>query len=167
MIPSFKYYFYPFLSNLERRGCCRLYDIGRYIAVDLGLQPYDLKELTKGGKTTKHQSRLNYCASYLKKMKLVEPFSSGSYCITERGREVLSEFGKELTLDNLRNLPEYIATQINATNDNFVYIKPHIRGGKKINAYVSNKKNFKTKNPNVELNISESFRESLKSKDKT
>ena len=167
MIPSFKYYFYPFLNNLETRGGCRLYDIGRFVAKDLGLTPSDMKERTKGGKTTKHQSRLNYCASYLKKMKLVETFSSGSYIITSRGKDVLKEFGANLTLDDLRNLPEFIATQINATNDDFVYVKPHIRGGKKISAYVARKNNFNSENPNVELKLSESYREKLKSESKS
>lgn len=163
MIPAFKYYFHPFLNNLDKRGACRLYDIGRFVAADLGIKPSDMRELTKGGKTTKHQSRLNYCASYLKKMKLVETFSSGSYTITSRGKEVLKEFGADLTLDDLRNLPEFIATQINATNDDFVYVKPHTRRGRKISAYVARKTNFNSQNPNVELNISESYREKLKS----
>ncbi len=163
MIPSFKYYFFPFLNNLEKRGACRLYDLGRFIANDLKLTSLDIQELTKGGKLTKHQSRLNYCASYLKKMKLVESFSSGSYTITLRGKDVLKEFGPSMTLDDLRNLPEFIATQINATNDDFVYVKPHIRGGRKISAYVARKNSFKSKNPNVELEFSESYRKKLKS----
>lgn len=163
MIPSFKYYFYPFLKNLEQRGACRLYDLGRSIATDLGLSPSDLKEPTKGGKNTKHHSRLNYCASYLKKMKLVDTVSSGLYTITSRGKDVLNEFGEDMTLDDLRNLPEFIATQINATNDDFVYVKPHIRSGKKISAYVAHKSNFNSKNPNVEIEFSESYREKLKS----
>ena len=119
MIPSFKYYFFPFLNNLDKRGSCRLYDLGRFVAEDLKLKPSDMQERTKGGKMTKHQSRVNYCASYLKKMKMVESISYGSYSITLRGKDVLDEFGKDLTLDDLRNLPEFIATQINATNDDY------------------------------------------------
>lgn len=167
MIPSFKYYFFPFLNNLDKRGLCRLYELGRFIANDLKLKPSDIQERTKGGKISKHQSRLNYCASYLKRMKLVESLSLGSYSITLRGKDVLDEFGEDLTLDDLRNLPEFIATQINATNEDFVYVRPHIRGGKKISAYVAHKNNFKSKNPNIELEVSESFRRKLKSDNKS
>lgn len=162
MIPRFKFYFYPFLYNLEKRGCCRLYDLGNYIAKYLKLTHEDINVRTKGGRTTQHLSRLNYCASYLKKMKLVESLSPGAYKITPRGREVLAEFGADLTLDDLRNIPEYLATQINATNDSFVYIKPHVRGGKKISAYVSKKTNFTKSNPNIEKGVSDSYRDSLK-----
>lgn len=164
MIPLFKYYFYPFLSNLKERGSCRLYDLGNFIAQDLKMNQNDKVELTKGGKITKHQSRLNYCASYLKKMKLVETFSSGSYSITKRGEEVLEEFGNKLTLDDLRNLPEFLSTQISATNDDYVYVRAHTRGGKIINPYIANKKNLKKKNPNIEADVSEQFRKNLKSK---
>ena len=118
MIPLFKYYFYPFLSNLKERGSCRLYDLGNFIAQDLKMNQNDKVELTKGGKITKHQSRLNYCASYLKKMKLVETFSSGSYSITKRGEEVLEEFGNKLTLDDL----------IDAYKNKLIYIEEYKKG---------------------------------------
>lgn len=90
---------------------------------------------------------------------LIDTFSSSSYTITSRGKDVLNEFGEDMTLDDLRNLPEFIATQINATNDDFVYVKPHIRSGKKISAYVAHKSNFNSKNSNVEIEFSESYRE--------
>ena len=98
---------------------------------------------------------------------LIDTFSSGSYTITSRGKDVLKEFGEDMTLDDLRNLPEFIATQINATNDDFVYVKPHIRSGKKISAYIAHKSNFNSKNPNVEIEFSESYREKLKSERKS
>ena len=166
MIPSFKYYFRPFLFNLKEKGSCRLYELGKYIAADLELTQADLQEYTKGGSISKHQSRLNYCASYLKKMNLIVNVSSGIYDITPRGKEVLDEFGEDMTLDDLRNLPEFIATQISATNENSVYVRPHIRGGKKISGYVSNKKNLKPNNPNIAAELSESYRKQLMIKDK-
>lgn len=165
MIPKFKYYFYPFLSNLEKRDTCRLFDLARYISQDLKLTGNDLSEYTKSGRVTKHSSRVNYCASYLKRMGLVEAFSVGAYKITERGREILEKYGKGLTLDSLRELPEYIATQINADNTDVVYVKPHKRGNKMIGPYICNKNLLKKKNPNIEKGIAESFRESLSDKD--
>ncbi len=95
MTPKFKYYFYPFLYNLKERETCRLYDLTRYIGQDLKLTDGDLEEYTKGGRVTKHSSRVNYCASYLKKMGLVETFSAGTYQITSVGRKYLRS--RELT----------------------------------------------------------------------
>lgn len=164
MIPKFKYYFFPFLKNLESRETCRLYDLSRYIGKDLNLKEIDMSETTKGGKQTKHSSRVNYCASYLKRMGLVKAYSIGSYIITQRGKDVLKQYGKNLTLESLRELPEFIATQINANNTDVVYVKSHKRGDKIISPYVCKKKFLNTKNPNIVNSISENYRDSLSEK---
>lgn len=161
MIPKFSLYFYPFLKNLDIRERCRLFDLCKYVGEDLQLTTADLNEYTKGGKVKRHISRMNYCASYLKKMGLVENFSMGSYRITEKGRKILEKFGDKLSLSQLRELPEFIATQINAYNTDAVYVKPHIRGGKYIAPYVCSKKHLKSKNANIEQTITDSFRETL------
>ncbi len=158
MIPKFTFYFYPFLKNLNLRGACRLFDLCKYVGEDLNLTAVDLNERTKGGNVTKHNSRMNYCASYLKRMRLVENFSTGSYRITEEGRRVLEKFGKKLTLAQLRELPEFIATQINVNNTDVVYVKPHMRGNKYIAPYICSKKVLNSKNKNIEQNVIESFR---------
>lgn len=100
----------------------------------------------------------------LKKMKLVETFSVGAYKITSKGREVLQKYGEKLTLENLRELPEFIATQINVENIDVVYVKSHKRGNKVIGPYICNKNLLKNKNPNIERSVTESFRESLTNK---
>lgn len=161
MIPKFKYYFYPFLKNLAHKGKCRLYDLSRYIGADLNMSENDLMEKTKSGKMTKHSSRVNYCASYLKKMGLVETFSVGSYQITEKGEMVLKKYGERLTLDSLKELPEFIVTQISSDNPDLVYVKPHKRGSKIIGPYVCNKKLLNEKNPNIENGVMDSFRSKL------
>lgn len=161
MIPKFKFYFFPFLKNLSQRGNCRLYDLSRYIGIDLKLTEGDLKENTKSGRITKHSSRVNYCASYLKKMGLVETFSVGSYQITEKGEMVLQKYGERLTLDSLRELPEFIATQVSSENIDLVYVKPHKRGSKIIGPYVCNKKLLNEKNPNIENGMMDSLRSKL------
>lgn len=161
MIPKFKYYFFPFLNNLLLKGNCRLYDLSRYIGMDLHLSETDLTECTKSGRVTKHSSRVNYCASYLKKMGLVESFSVGSYKITDKGKEVLEKYGKNLTLDSLRELPEFILTQANPKNRDLVYVKPHKRGTKIIGPYICNKKLLNDKNPNVESGKIDSIRTAL------
>lgn len=163
MIPPFKYYFYPFLSILKDKGQCRLYDLFGYIAKELNLTSDDIKELTKGGRTTKHHSRVNYCAAYLKKMGFVVADSPGAYRITDRGIQILNEFGIKLTLSDLRNLPEFLATQVNAENKDVVFVKPHItKSGKFVNAYICNKKQLRKQNPNIAKEVTETFRKTIK-----
>lgn len=94
-------------------------------------------------------------------MGLVESFSVGSYKITNKGKTVLEKYGKNLTLDSLRELPEFIATQANLNNKDLVYVKPHIRGSKIISPYICNRKLLNKKNPNVECTIIDSYRSLL------
>ena len=163
MIPPFKYYFYPFLNILKKKGCCRLFDLIGYIAKELNLSNDDLKELTKGGSITKHNSRVNYCAAYLKRMGFVSSDSPGAYRITDRGILILKEYGAELTLTDLRNLPEFVATQVNANNSDVVFVKAHTtKSGKIVNAYICNKNLLKEKNPNIVKEVAESYRKSIK-----
>ena len=150
MIPPFKYYFYPFLKSLEGKESCRLSDISSFIAKHLKLSQGDIYEYTKGGTITKHRSRIYYCASYLKKMKLVISDSSRNYILSDKGKIVLSKYGKDLTLTHLRELPEFALTQIKENNSEVIYVKPHMRGKKFIAGYYCNKKYLSNKNPNIQ-----------------
>lgn len=153
MIPKFKEYFAPFLFILKKKGDCRLYDLTYYIAEYFKLSPEDLRTKTNGGKVTKHSSRVNYCAAYLKKMGYVENYSVGVYRISQKGINLLSELGHHFTLDELRNRPEYIYTQIGKDKSDIVYVKSHFKGGKKISPYICKKKQLKIDNPNVIINF--------------
>jgi len=73
----------------------------------------------------------------------------------------LDKYGKSLTLEQLRELPEFIATQINAENTDVVYVKSHKRGNKVIGPYICNKKLLKSKNPNIVSDIAETYRDTL------
>ena len=155
MIPKFKFYFSPFLKSLAEHSPIRLCDLSTLIANELKISHSDLEEKTKGGKISKHSSRINYCAAYLKKMGLVESVSQGVYKISDRGIEVLAELNTQFTLDDLRALPEFIKSQVNPNNSNIVYVKQHIRGKKIIKPYFCNKVNLKAQNPNIEQCITE------------
>ena len=151
MIPPFTLYFYPFLKTLFDKGSCQLSDISMSVAKQLHITDADLQEMTKGGKQTKHSSRIYYCSSYLKKMGLVDAFSIGCYRITERGKDILVQYGENLDLNKLRELPEFVSTQVGKTNNaNLVLVKAHKRGDKIIAPYICNSKNLKKDNPNIE-----------------
>lgn len=162
MIPKFKEYFAPFLFILKNRGDCRLYDITHYIAEYFKLLPEDLRVKTNGGKVTKHSSRVNYCAAYLKKMGYVENYSVGVYRISQKGVKLLNELGHHFTLDELRNRPEYVSTQIGKDKSDVVYVKSHFRGGKKISPYVCKKTQLKIDNPNVIINFENNYNKERK-----
>ncbi len=149
MIPKFSSYFYPFLKNLNKDELSSLSDLSKLVSKDLHLTESDLKEMTRGGAQTKHKSNLNYCAAYLKKMKLVEAPKNGKYRITPEGLNVLAKYGEKLNLSSLRELPEYVLTQYNPNNKDMVVIKAHMKGGKMIGAYTCRKDSVSKCNPHL------------------
>lgn len=74
---------------------------------------------------------------------------------------MLEKYDEDLTLESLRELPEFIATQINAKNKDVVYVKLHKRGNKIIGPYICNKKLLNQKYPNIVRSVAESYRQSL------
>ena len=116
MIPPFKLYFYPFLLCISNRKEKKLFLIAKEIADFFNLSSDDLKEMTKQRSSSKHQSRVNYCATYLKKLGLVTSKPKGIYTITDKGLMMLEKKGDKLTRDDLKVLPEYINMQINKDN---------------------------------------------------
>ena len=143
MVPPFKKYFYPFLLCLSQQEHIKLSDISLFVIRYFNLDSTDLSEMTKNGNSPKHISRINYCASYLKKLKLIENKVKGVYCITSKGKKILEEKGENLTRDDLRLLPEYINMQVNKENKNMVFVDSHYnRMGKFIPSYWCDKKNL-------------------------
>ena len=139
MIPPFKLYFYPFLLCLSNGNEEKLITIAQFIANYYEISGKDLKEKTKAGSTSKHKSRVNFCATYLKRLGYVKSRPIGMYTITEKGLIVLEEKGDKLTRDDLRILPEYIDMQINKSNPEMVYVKEHFnKKGKYVPSYWCN-----------------------------
>lgn len=91
MTPGFKLYFYPFLLCLTQNEKVRLSDISLFIIKYFDLSDSDLSEMTKQGKSSKHISRVNYCASYLKRLGLVDNKPVGVYTITPKGKKIFLE----------------------------------------------------------------------------
>ena len=143
MTPGFKLYFYPFLLCLTQNEKVRLSDISLFIIKYFDLSDSDLSEMTKQGKSSKHISRVNYCASYLKRLGLVDNKPVGVYTSTPKGKKIFLEKGDKLTRDDLKALPEYIEMQVNKENENMVFVEGHYnRMGKFIAGYWCDKKNL-------------------------
>lgn len=147
MIPAFKLYFYPFLLCLNDDEEKTLTRIAMFIADYFHLSNKDLNERTKRNSNTKHMSRVNYCASYLKRLDLVSSEKRGFYYITEKGKALLNQKGDSLTRDDLRFLPEYASMQNKRFSPDMVYVKEHYsKDGKIIPGYWCNIKNISKKN---------------------
>ena len=147
MIPAFKLYFYPFLLCLNDDVEKTLARIAMFIADYFCLNEQDLCERTKRNSNTKHMSRINYCASYLKRLELVSSKSKGKYSITDKGKALLEKKGDSLTRDDLRFFPEYASMQNKRTSLDMVYVKEHYsKEGKIIPGYWCNIKNISKKN---------------------
>lgn len=81
MIQPFKYYFLPFLLSLKDKKTHKIIEISVFVGTFFNMSDEELSTLTKGGGVTKHNSRINYCASYLKRMGFVETKARGLYIL--------------------------------------------------------------------------------------
>lgn len=144
MIPPFKLYFYPFLQCLSDEEERKLSSIAEFIADYFDMDEEDVSELTKHGSNTKHMSRVNYCATYLKKVGFVRSSMVGRYEILPEGLKILKEKGKDLTRDDLKVLPSYRNMQTKNADGKKVFIKSHYtKSGKFIPSYWSDIKNVR------------------------
>lgn len=140
MIQPFKYYFFPFLLSLKDKKTHKIKEISEFVGVFFKMSNEELSTLTKGGGVTKHNSRINYCASYLKRMGFVETETKVLYSITSRGIQLLKTYGDTLTLDSIRVIPEYLELQKGKSklDCNKILIAGHYKNGKYIPPYYCN-----------------------------
>lgn len=140
MIPPFSDYFYPFLLIVKKNKEIKLSSVASGIAAHFNLTGDDVKVRTQGGRTTKHESRVNYCASYLKKMGLVTSSGYGVYNITNQGIDVLNKFGRKLSFSDLKTLPGYINVIASRNKGkDVVLIEAHTRNGSFVPPYFISK----------------------------
>ena len=140
MIQPFKYYFLPFLLSLKDKKTHKIIEISEFVGVFFNMSSVELSSPTKGGGVTKHNSRINYCASYLKRMGFVETKTRGLYSITTKGLHLLKTYGDTLTLDSIKVIPEYLELQKGRSKlgSDRVLIEGHYKNGKYIPPYYCN-----------------------------
>ncbi len=140
MIQPFKYYFLPFLLSLKDKNTHKIIEISVFVGTFFNMSSEELSTLTKGGGVTKHNSRINYCASYLKRMGFVETKTRGLYSITPKGISLLKTYGDTLTLDSIKVIPEYLELQKGKSNPDCdrILIAGHYKNGKYIPPYYCN-----------------------------
>ena len=137
MIPSFKEYFYPFMLFLKDGELHKITDIRNYIANFFELSEKDLKEQTKGG-NLRHNDRVAWTASYLKKMNLILLIPNKGYMITSDGENLFYKHGKEFSLNIVRDLDGFHKTQKKSGESKGFWIPGHYTAtGKYVPGYVS------------------------------
>lgn len=78
------------------------------LAVKFELNAGELAELLPSGKQAVFHNRLGWARSYLKKAGLLSAPRRGIFCITERGRGVLSEKPARVDVKYLERFPEFV-----------------------------------------------------------
>jgi len=97
-VPSFQSYFLPILKFLSDGKEHTLREAYIVIAEIMKLNDEDLNEMVPSGTQRKHNNRVSWAGTYLKKAGLLESTGRGKYRITSEGKKVL-----ELKLDNIDN----------------------------------------------------------------
>ena len=138
IIPKFKAYFYPFLLLLQDGKAYKISTIRTFIVEHFELSESDLNETTKGG-LSKHDSRINWAVTYLKRMGLIQSQKKGMYIITSQGKDLVEQHGEKLDLTILRDLESYRAFQTKSKTNKTHWVEGHYRtDGTYVPGYTSN-----------------------------
>jgi restriction system protein len=125
-VPAFQKLLLPLLRRASDGAEHRLPTLAPLVAGDLGLTTDDLAEPLPSGSQTRYRNRLAWAKVYLSRAELLETVQRGSFRITERGRQLLATSPPEITLDMLRQYPEFSAFAGGAAPE--VALEPKIEG---------------------------------------
>lgn len=138
MIPNFKDYFYPFMLCLSDDKFHTIREIRESIALYFSLTQEDLREKTKSG-NLRHNDRVSWTSTYLKKMKLITYSKTGGYKIMPEGMRIFHEKGEEFDLNTVRDLEGFQRLQRKEETQSGFWVPGHWTStGRYIAGYVSN-----------------------------
>jgi len=108
-LPDFQTIMRPILVSLTTGEAHSLPQIRAEIAQELGVTDEEQQILLPSGKQTTFSNRVAWALTHMGKAGLAERPARGHYTITERGRQVLSDYPERVDLSVLATFPEYIA----------------------------------------------------------
>lgn len=111
MVPTFEKFLYPFLLSLKD-GDLTTKEMREKITAYFGLTEEDLQVRTKSGRLTQVNDRIGWARQYFRRAMLIDIPKNGTYCLTERGKEFLKKHPKNITIDDLMEIPEYAAFNV-------------------------------------------------------
>ncbi|WP_018130346.1 restriction endonuclease [Effusibacillus pohliae] len=108
MIPSYQEIMLPLLQELADGKEHTSKDLYKVLADRFGLTEEERTQLMSNGRQPLFHNRVGWAQTYLKKAGLLETPKRGSYHITNRGLEVLSQKPASITVDYLMRFPEFV-----------------------------------------------------------
>jgi hypothetical protein len=120
-VPDFQTLMLPFLKVASDGQEHMLADVSAKLADEFGLTAEDRKELLPSGRQTRFDNRVGWTATYLKKAGLLDGLGRGRYRLTERGRGLLAENPRTLSVSELetrfRELAEFLQPATSDSED--------------------------------------------------
>ena len=105
-IPDFQALMLPMLRLAADGQERALSSVTEQLAVEFKLSDAERDELLPSGRQARFNNRVGWAKTYLKKTALLEDVSRGRFRITDRGRLVLKQAPKAITLKYLERFPE-------------------------------------------------------------
>ena len=107
MIPQFEEFLYPFLLALKDSNLTTKQMRAKMID-NFSLSAEDCATMTKGGNTNQLSDRIGWCRQYFRRALFIEIPQRGTYAITQRGLDYLSNH-TSLHKSDLMQYPEFAA----------------------------------------------------------
>lgn len=109
MIPKFEDFFYPCLLCLSDGKIHNQKTLRQYAIDYFHLSEEDINTLIKSGKKTQLYDKVQWTTSYFMQAKIIETPKRGSYQITQRGRDFLSNHPNGFYKKELCEIPDFLA----------------------------------------------------------
>lgn len=106
-IPKYDEMYLAFLTSLADGEPHHIKEIRDTMASDFQLTAEEQTELIPSGKQTLFYNRAAWASTYLRKAKLIERSSRGVFCLTETGKQVLSEHPASIDNQFLRRFDSF------------------------------------------------------------
>ena len=111
MVPPFEDFLFPFLSFLKN-GKLTTKEMKAKIVEHFNLTAEDCSIMTKGGNTNQLSDRIGWCRQYFRRALFIYIPQRGTYAITQRGLDYLSNHSS-LGKSDLMKYPEFAAYATN------------------------------------------------------
>ena len=108
MVPTFEKFLYPFLFSLKD-GELTIKEMREKITAYFNLSEEDLQVRTKSGRLTQVNDRIGWARQYFRRALLIDIPKTGTYCLTEKGKNFLKKHPNDITIQDLLEIPEYAA----------------------------------------------------------
>lgn len=106
--PVFQEFLLPLLRRTSDGSEHRLPTLAPLVASDLNLTSADMTEQLPSGQS-RYRNRLAWAKVYMTRAGLLETVQRGSFRITQRGRQLLATSPPAITMETLRQYPEFVA----------------------------------------------------------